>query len=56
MQLLCGVLCEVIIIHINGFVIGITETDRFMIVAVAGTVMVKVVPAYLLKLQDFRSL
>lgn len=56
MQLLCSGLCEVYIIHINGFVIGIIETDRFIIVAVARTVMVKVVSAYLLKLQDFRSL
>lgn len=55
MLLLCGVLCEVNIIHINGFVIGIIETDRF-IIAVARTVMVKVVSAYLLKLQDFGSL
>ena len=53
MQLLCGVLCEMCIIHINGFVIGITETDRFIIAAVARTVMVKAVSAYLLKLQDF---
>lgn len=44
------------IIHINGFVIGITETDRFITGAVARTVMVKVMSAYLLKLQDFRSL
>lgn len=56
MQLLCGVLCDANIIHINGFVIGIIETDRFIIAAVARTVMVKVVSAYLLKLQDFRSL
>lgn len=56
MQLLCSVLCEVSIIHINGFVIGIIETDRFIIAAVARTVMVQVVSAYLLKLQDFRSL
>lgn len=55
-QLLCGVLSEVNIIHINGFVIGITETDRFIIAAVARNVMVKVVSAYLLKLQDFGSL
>lgn len=56
MQLLCSVLCEVYIIHINGFVRGIIEIDRFIIVAVARTVVVKVVSAYLLKLQDFRSL
>lgn len=55
-QLLCGVLSEVNIIHINGFVIGIIETDRFIIAAVARNVMVKVVSAYLLKLQDFGSL
>ena len=55
MQLLCGVLSEVNIIHINGFVIGIIETDRFIIAAVARNVMVKVVSAYLLKLQDFGS-
>lgn len=56
MQLLRGVLCEVCIIHINGFVIGIIDTDRFIIAAVARTVMVQVGSAYLLKLQDFRSL
>lgn len=49
-------MCEVDIIHINGFVTGIIETDRFITAAVARTVMVKVVSAYLLKLQDFRSL
>lgn len=51
-----SVLCEVYIIHINGFVIGIIETDRFIIAAVARTVIVQVVSAYLLKLQDFRIL
>lgn len=56
MQLLCSMLWEVYIIHINGFVIGIIETDRFIVAAVAKTVMVQVVSAYLLKLQDFRSL
>lgn len=56
MQLLWSVLCEVDIIHINGFVTGIIETDRFITTAVARTVMVKIVSAYLLKLQDFRSL
>lgn len=56
MHLLRGVLCEMCIIHINGFVIGITETDRIIIAAVARTVMVKVVLVYLLKLQDSRSL
>lgn len=49
-------LCEVDIIHINGFVTGIIETDRFITTAVARTVMVKIVSAYLLKLQGFRSL
>lgn len=53
MQLLCGVLSEVNIIHINGFVIGTAETDRFIIAAVARNVMVKVVSAYLL---NFRIL
>lgn len=56
MRVLCSVLCEVYIIHINGFVIGIIETDRFITAAVARTVMVKVVSAYLLKLQGFGSL
>lgn len=51
MQLLWSVLCEVDIIHINGFVTGIIETDRFISTAVARTLMVKVVSAYLLKLQ-----
>lgn len=51
MQLLWSVLCEVDIIHINGFVTGIIETDRFIRTAVARTLMVKVVSAYLLKLQ-----
>ena len=46
MQLLCGVLSEVNIIYINGFVIGIIETDRFIIAAVARNVMVKVVSAF----------
>ena len=55
-QLLCSVLCEVNIIHINGFVIGIIGTDRFIRAAVSRTVTVQVVSAYLLKLQDFRSL
>jgi hypothetical protein len=50
------VLCEVDIIHINGFVTGIIEADRFITTAVARTVMVKIVSAYLLKLQGFRSL
>lgn len=44
-------LCEVDIIHINGFVTAIIETDRFISTAVARTLMVKVVSAYLLKLQ-----
>lgn len=56
MWLLCSALCEVYIIHINGFVIAVIETDRLIIAAVARAVMVKVVSAYLLKLQDFRSL
>lgn len=56
MQLLCSMRWEVCIIHINGFVIGIIDTDRFIVAAVAKTGMVQVVSAYLLKLQDFISL
>lgn len=49
MQLLCSMLCEVYIIHINGIVIDIIETDRFIIAVAVSIVIVKVVSAFPLK-------
>lgn len=42
-------LCEVYIIHINGIVIDIIETDRFIIAVAVSIVIVKVVSVFPLK-------